>query len=303
LSLKSSEAGKRALISMHLSVLLWGLTGVLGRGIDLSEGFLVWYRIMIASFTLGIYAVLTNRFVVPSKHDFLKMTGIGVLLTVHWLFFYGAIKYSNISITLSMLASQALFTVFFEFLILRKPIAKSEIVFSLMAMAGIWIIFYSEQIFITGIILAIIASGVGSLFNIFNKPILETNEPVMVSLIEIGTGFLFLTCILPFYTSFFGIEKVVPDSKDWILLFILAFFCTHLTLILSLSALKYLDAFTLNLSINLEPIYGIALAFFLYSEYKMLNYRFFIGGLLILFSVLMHGYYQAKKVKQSAEIY
>jgi drug/metabolite transporter (DMT)-like permease len=93
---------------MHLSVLLWGLTGVLGRGINLSEGYLVWYRIMIASVTLGIYAVLTKRFVLPSKRDGLKMTGIGVLLTVHWLFFYGAIKYSNISITLSMLASQAL---------------------------------------------------------------------------------------------------------------------------------------------------------------------------------------------------
>lgn len=303
MSLKSTAAGKRALISMHLSVLLWGLTGVLGRGINLSEGYLVWYRIMIASVTLGIYAVLTKRFVLPSKRDGLKMAGIGVLLTVHWLFFYGAIKYSNISITLSMLASQALFTVFFEYLILRKPIAKSEIVFSLMAMAGIWIIFYSEQIFLTGIILAIIASGVGSLFNILNKPILETNEPVMVSFIEIGTGFLFLTCVLPFYTSFFGIEKVFPNSTDWMLLFVLAFFCTHLTLILSLSALKYLDAFTLNLSINLEPIYGIALAFFLYNEHKVLNYRFFIGGLLILFSVLMHGYYQAKKVKECAEIY
>jgi drug/metabolite transporter (DMT)-like permease len=112
--------------------------------------------------------------------------------------------------------------------------------------------------------------------------------------VEISAGVVMLMFFLPVYVSFFNITYLVPTNTDWILLIILAFFCTHITLILSLKALKYLDAFTLNLSINLEPLYGIALAFFIFQEHKFLSVRFFIGAALILLSVVLHAYFKSK---------
>jgi drug/metabolite transporter (DMT)-like permease len=288
---------KKALIYMHLSVVLWGITGVLGRSIQLSEGMLVGYRLLITAFTLGIHALLIEKLPLPGFQDMRKMVLIGFLITVHWLFFYGGIKYSNVSIALSMLASQALFTTFFEWIFVGKPISKRELTFGLVAMLGIWIIFYGERLYGVGIFLALMASLVGSLFNVFNKPIVEKHNPVMVSFVEISAGVVMLLFFLPVYVSFFNITYLVPTNTDWILLIILAFFCTHITLILSLKALKYLDAFTLNLSINLEPVYGIALAFFIFQEHKFLSARFFVGAALILLSVVLHAYFKSKNEK------
>lgn len=296
---KTGNYTRSALVQMHLSVLLWGITGVLGRSIDLSEGVLVWYRLLLTILTLFIHAIWTKRFAVPDRKSLLQMGSIGIILMVHWLFFYGAIKYSNISITLSMLASQALLTSVIEWLFYKKPFSRSDLFFGAIAMVGIWIIFMSEGVYLTGIILSLIAAVVGTFFNIFNKPIVEKHDTIMVSLIEIFMGFLVLSFLLPFYVSYFDISKLFPSGNDWILLWILAFVCTHLTLILSLNALRYLDAFTLNLSVNLEPVYGIILAALIFHEHESLTLRFYIGGALILLSVVLHGYYQARKDTKS----
>lgn len=293
--LKNISTTQSALIQMHLSVLLWGITGVLGRSIDLSEGVLVWYRLLLTIVTLFIYALWAKRLIIPDRKSLWQMCGVGVLLMIHWLFFYGAIKYSNISITLSMLASQALLTSLIEWLFYKKPLKRSDLFFGLVAMVGIWIIFMSEKLYFTGIILAIIAAVVGTFFNIYNKPIVEKHDSVLVSLVEISAGFVVLSAFLPFYVRFFEIEKLLPTTNDWLLLGVLAFVCTHLTLILSLNALRYLNAFTLNLSINLEPVYGIALAFLIFHEQQYLTPRFYIGGGLIFLSVVLHSYYQARR--------
>jgi drug/metabolite transporter (DMT)-like permease len=289
----------QALLYMHLSVLLWGLTGVLGRGIELNESLLVTYRLLLTSVTLGIHAFWIKKLPLPSRQELLKMAFVGVLITVHWLFFYAAIKFANVSITLSMLASQALFTVFFEWILLKKKVAKSEFIFGIAALVGISIIFKAETVYGLGIFLALMAALVGSLFNVFNKPIVAKHNPVMVSFVEIASGVLFLICLLPFYLSYFNVQKLVPTSFDTIQLVILAFFCTHLTLVLSLKALQTLDAFTLNLSINLEPIYGISLAFFFFNEQAQLSFSFFIGATIILLSVVAHGFWASKKVRLS----
>lgn len=291
---KTANATRSALIQMHISVLLWGITGVLGRSIDLSEGMLVWYRLLLTIITLTAYAFWTKRFYVPKRKALLQMGGVGILLTVHWLFFYGAIKYSNISITLSMLASSALLTSLIEWIFFKKPLKRSDLLLGGLAMAGIWIIFLNEKLYFTGIVLAMIAALLGAFFNISNKPIVEKHDSVMVSLVEIFVGFMALSLFLPYYISYFDVAKLVPTTTDWVLLSILAFVCTHLTLILSLNALRHLDAFTLNLSINLEPVYGIALAFLIFHEHELLTPRFYIGGALIFLSVLLHGYYQAR---------
>ncbi len=294
---QNKSALTKAYIQMHLSIILWGITGVLGRGINLSEGLLVWYRLIITSLSLGVYILLVSKSFKVSRANFWKLVGIGVLLMVHWLCFYGAIKYSNVSITLSLFSSTTLFTALIEPAITKKKFNKAELFYSILAMGGIAIIFYSDtNSYSIGIVLALLASFLGSFFNIFNKNIVHEVESEVVSFYEIFSGLLVLTVLLPFYIRYFHPASLFPSVNDWAMLFVLAIVCTHITLILSLNALKHLSAFTLNLSINLEPVYGMTLAFLIFGENKKLNAGFFIGTAIILLSVLLHAYFSSKNV-------
>jgi len=283
---------------MHLSIILWGATAVIGKGIDLSEGMLVWYRLIITTLSLGLYIFLFKKSFIVSKQNFLKLFGIGALLMIHWLFFYGAIKYSNVSITLSVFSSTSLFTALIEPLVTKKRFNWIELLYSAMAMTGIGIIFYSDKnSFTIGIILALLAAFVGAFFNILNKDVVKKVSSELVSFYEIFSGLIVLTLFLPFYINYFQPAKLFPTQTDWLLLFVLAVACTHVTLILSLNALKHLSAFTLNLSINLEPVYGIALAFFIFGENKSLTPGFFVGTIVIMLSVVLHSYFASRDEK------
>lgn len=284
---------------MHLSIILWGLTGVLGRGIQLQEGLLVWYRMLINVVSMLGIIIYTRQSLRVGTTDLLKLIGIGTVLTIHWLFFYGSIKYSNVSITLTMLASQGLFTALMEPLVTKKKFQWDELLFSITAMIGIWMVFEVEEGYSVGIILGLLASFVGAFFNILNKDVVGRHSPVVVSFYEIAAGLVMLTLFLPFYITYFHPAKLIPDQTDWLLLIVLAVLCTHVTLVLSLAALRHLSAFTLNLTINLEPIYGIALAFLIFHENKQLHRGFFIGAAIIMLSVLLEAYFQSRKTGQT----
>ena len=281
----------KAYIQMHLSIILWGATAVLGRGISLSEGMLVWYRLIITSVSLFLAIKFTKRSLKVSRETFLKLAGIGVLLMIHWLFFYGAIKYSNVSMTLSLFSSTTLFTALIEPVITDKKFNRIELLFSLLAITGMCIIFYTDtHSYGVGIFLALMAAFVGAFFNILNSKVVKTVSSDVVSFYEIFSGLIALTLFLPFYIRYFQVKELVPTNLDWLLLTILAVACTHITLVLSLNALRHLSAFTLNLAINLEPVYGIALAFLIFGENKQMGPGFFIGTVLIMASVVLHAW-------------
>jgi drug/metabolite transporter (DMT)-like permease len=289
----------KAHIQMHISILLWGATAVLGRGITLGEGMLVWYRMIITSCSLFIFIRLTQKTLRVPRTTLLKLAGIGVLLMIHWLFFYGAVKYSNVSITLSLFSSTTLFTALIEPVITEKKFNRAELLFSLMAMAGVCIIFYTDtNQYGIGIFLALMAAFVGAFFNILNRNVVKTVSSEVVSFYEILCGLIALTLFLPLYLHVFKVQKLWPTNTDWLLLAILAIMCTHVTLVLSLNALRHLSAFTLNLAINLEPVYGIALAFAIFGENKQMGRGFFAGTVLILASVALHGYMAARASKK-----
>ena len=287
----------KANVQMHLSILLWGATAVLGKSINMSEGLLVWYRMIITTLSLFTFIIFTGKSLRVSKKHFVWLFGIGVLLMVHWLFFYGAIKYSNVSITLSLFSSTTLFTALIEPVITDKKFNRVELLYSIMASAGISIIFYSDtNSYSIGIFLAIMAAFVGAFFNILNKKVVHEVSSDVVSFYELLSGLAVLTIFLPYYIHLFHPAALVPTTRDWVLLFILAVFCTHFPLVLSLNALKHLSAFTLNLSINLEPVYGITLAFIIFGENKRLGPGFFAGTALIMLSVILHSYFTSKEV-------
>jgi drug/metabolite transporter (DMT)-like permease len=282
---------------MHLSIILWGFTGIFGKLINLNEGLLVWYRLMITVPALFLLIFFRKQFKLLSFKEIKALSLVGFIIMGHWLFFYGAIKASNISITLSCFASIALFTSLIDAAFNRKRLNFEEIFFGLIAIGGIYLIFNFQRLHSLGIMLALISSALGALFTVMNKKMVGQHEPEIVTFYELGTGFIYLTLFMPIYLYFFPTVEKLPSSIDWFHLVLLSIFCTVIPFTLSLKALQKVSPFTMNLSVNLEPIYSIILAIIIFHENKFLNTGFFVGAGIILASVVGHGVYKTYRMK------
>jgi drug/metabolite transporter (DMT)-like permease len=291
---------KKALIQLHIAVFLAGFTAILGKLITLNEGLLVWFRLLITVVTLGSILFFKKQLQrIPFK-DVLKIFGVGTIVAVHWVTFYGSVKYANISLALVCFSASGFFTAFFEPLIVKRKISLIEVVLGLIAIAGIYIIFDFHPQYKLGIIFGIISAVGHSLFPIYNKRLLLTYTPKILTLYELGGGLLALTVIVPFYLKPFPALYYMPNTTDWLWLFVLAWLCTVLSFDLQLNALKKISAFTANLTYNLEPVYGIILAFVFFHENKDLHREFYIGVLLILLAValqMMRIYHEQRRLK------
>lgn len=278
---------KSALIKLHISVFLAGFTGVLGRLISLNEGPLVWYRIMITVVTLFIWLRLTKKITRISTANVWRQLGIGSLIALHWVCFYGSIKTANVSIGLICFASVGLFTAILEPLLTEKKFSWAEIGLGLVSLLGIYLIFHFDIRYRAGIMLGTAAAVLGALFSVLNKRYINVAAPQTLMLYELSGGLLLLTVTMPLYLNYFPSAAIFPSLSDWGWLLILSWFCTVYAMDLMLQALKKVSAFTQNLTLNLEPVYGILLAFALFEENKNLSGSFYIGFGLIALSVAL----------------
>ncbi len=278
---------KKALLQLHLAVFLAGFTAILGKLIGLNEGLLVWYRLLITVTTLAALLLLRKKLVRLSLKDTLQIVGVGLIVAIHWLTFYGSVKYGNVSIAVVCISGAGFFTAFFDPLICGRRVSAIEVLLGSIAIAGIYIIFDFHPQYKTGILFGIISALGSSLFPIFNKRLLAKHEPEILTLYELGGGLLTLSFIIPFYLQLFPASYYLPTNQDWIWLLLLAWVCTVLCFDLQLQALKKLSPFTSSLAYNLEPVYGIILAFIFFSENKALNSQFYLGVGLILLAVLL----------------
>jgi len=276
---------KKAFIQLHIAVLLAGLTGVLGKIITLNEGLLVWYRLLLTAVALWMIYLVRRPSSSIAARDIVRIFGIGAIAAMHWVAFYGSIKYSNVSVGLLCFSAVGFFTALIEPLVLRHRVDYVELLLGLMVIAGIFLIFQVNPSYKTGIVIGLVSSLLGSLFPVLNKRILQRVPAGTVTLYELTGGFLFLSVLLPFYLKLAPASKLLPDWKDWIGLLVLSLACTVLAFNLSMNALKKLSAFTVNLSYNLEPVYGIILAFILFREDKYMHGGFYTGFALIILSI------------------
>lgn len=278
---------KKALLQLHIAVFLAGFTAILGKLITLNEGLLVWFRLLITVSTLAIMLYYQKRIKAIPWGDMLKIFGVGVIVALHWVTFYGSVKYGNVSVALVCFSATGFFTAFFEPMILRRKLSVIEIGLGMMAIAGIYIIFDFHPQYKLGIIFGILSAMGSALFPIFNKRLLVVYEPKTLTLYELGGGLLALTVLVPLYLQKFPASYYVPTATDWLWLFVLAWLCTVLSFDLQLNALKKVSAFTANLTYNLEPVYGIILAFIFFKENENLHREFYLGVLLILLAVVL----------------
>ncbi|TAH43693.1 MAG: EamA family transporter [Bacteroidetes bacterium] len=283
---------KAALYKMHIAIFLWGFTGLLGKLITLNEGMLVWYRLLISSIAIGIILIWSKKLPKLPFKELLKISAIGIIVMLHWVAFYGSIKLASISVAMICLSSIALFASIIEPIVNRRKFDYTEIIFSLFALAGIATIYRSDTSASIGIIVGVISALLSAIFSVLNRRIASKYESLTITFIELSSGLLFLTLLLPLYFQFQPTDKLLPDQTDFIYLMILALVCTVLTWILSLQALRHVSAFTLGLALNLEPVYGIILAVLFAGEGKILNAGFYLGAGIILVTVLLHSIYK-----------
>lgn len=288
---------------MHIAVFLFGFTAILGKIITLEQTALVWNRLWISCLGLLLIPGVIGGLKHISKSKIIKFSSIGLLIALHWITFYGSVKLGdNVSVTLACLATTPLFTSIFEPLFFRKKIHSAEIILGLITIFGVYLIAGVGNYYYPAIISGIISAALASLFTVFNKKNIGSSNTYSVSLIEFFSGFIFISLIL-FFVPFLNKNNLFPNNSnienswnfilwgihsDWYYLLVLGLLCTCLAFVFNLQALKHLSAFTSNLSVNLEPVYGIIMGAAFFSENQSLNLMFYIGTVLILGCVIIH---------------
>lgn len=289
---------KKSYLVLHFAVLLAGFTGVFGKLISLNEGLLVWYRVFFSSIILylilKLFKISTN-IKLQKKLDIAK---IGMFITIHWVFFYASIKYSNISIGVVCYCLTSFFTAIFAPLINRSKFSLSELGLSLITLFGISLIFHFDASYQLGIILGVISSAFAALYTIYNEKLVRNFDSRIINYYQMLGGTVGLGILLPFYLYFFPVQTFLPSLKDAYYLFVLASFCTVGLYVLFAESLKHISAFTVNLSFNLEPVYAIILAFLFFNESKELNTSFYIGLCFVIASVLLQTMISFRKSKR-----
>lgn len=284
---------------LHFIVFIWGFSPVLGRFITADAWQLVWFRILITVTAMVIYLKIARQSLRISSKHVLQLCGIGLIILVHWLCFYGAIKVSNISVTMVAFSTGTLFSSIIEPIIFRRAVRAYEVIIGLIIIGAIALIFSIETEFRLGIVLGIAAAFTSSLFGVFNGIMSRQLRSGIISFYELGAalmGFtLFILCTGGFTPQFFALDH---DSLLGILL--LSLVCTVFPFLASVSLAKHISPYTIVLTVNLETVYGIIWAILFYKENKEVRPTFYLGVLIILLAIFLNSYLKKLIEKRSS---
>lgn len=286
---------KKSYLILHLAVILAGFTGLFGKLISLNEGLLVWYRVFFSFIWLFFIVKLFKVSTAISVREKFHIARIGLLITIHWVFFYGSIKYSNISIGVVCYSLTSFFTAVFGPIINKKKFILSELLLSFLTLFGIALIFHFDTSYQLGITLGIVSSAFAALYTIYNERLVRNYDSKLINYYQMIGGTIGLGILMPLYLHYFPVEKLIPSLNDTLYLLLLSLFCTVGLYVLFAESLKRIPAFTVNLSFNLEPIYAIIMAFLFFSEGKEVNASFYVGLLFVGASVILQTLISVRK--------
>lgn len=280
------------LFILHIAVFLAGWTGIFGRLISLGGLPLVWYRMITSVIVLFAVLAFMKRIHQTGWKAVMKICGCGVLLALHWVAFFASIQASNVSIGVACVATSCFFTTLFDPLVNQKRFQWKNILLSFIAIAGILFIFSIDVRYRLGIALGLLCAALYSLFSILNINVAEETKEDSATMLmyELLGGVLFLTLTIPVFRAIYPAEPVVPVGSDiWSLLLLGSLF-TIIPFLFQLQALRKLNAFTVNMAYNLEPLYSIAIAAVLFGELQEVGFSFWVGIFLIVLSVALQTY-------------
>jgi len=283
----------KSYLHLHLIVFVWGFTGVLGELISVGSIAKVWYRMSIALILVGFYIWYKKIPLKVSRKMLFAFFGSGFLIALHWFAFFEAIEISNVSITLAALSTGAFFTSILEPIFYKRKIIGYEVIFGLLVILGLYIIYDVNGNFLYGILMGLLAAFLSATYSIINGKLAGKYDSSHISFYQIIGGVLFISVYFLF-TDEFSADFFNLSSRDWIYLLILGSVCTAYTFIASLEVMKHLSPYTVMLTINLEPVYGIILAIIVFPETEKMNLGFYIGATIILLTILVNGYFKLK---------
>ncbi len=282
------ESKLKYFLQLHLIVFIWGFTAILGALISIEAIPLVWYRMLLAVFFIFIYFLIQKKSVAIDKKSILKFLFTGVVIALHWITFFKAIKVSNISIALVTMSTGAFFTSLIEPLFFRRKIKTIELILGVVVIGGLYVIFNFETAYYLGIIYALISAFLAALFSVLNGMFVKKTDAEIISFYQLLFGVVFVT-IYMLFTGSFTADFFALSSLDWFYLVLLSSVCTAYAFIMSVKIMKHLTPYTVMLTINLEPVYAIVLALFIFGDKEKMNVEFYYGAFIVLFVVLLNG--------------
>lgn len=278
----------KSYLNLHLIVFIWGFTAILGALITIQSEFLVWYRMFFAAVFLGLFLFIKKKSFKVDLKVLMKFLFVGLLIALHWILFFEAIKVSTVSITLSVFSLGAFFASLLEPLFYGRKVLWYEVFFGLIIIAGLGLIMQVEINYWNGMVIALISILLGVLFTLMNGKLIVNHDPSLISFYEFLAGFIFISIYFLFKGSF-SVENFVMSAKNWILILILASICTAYAFTASVKVMRRLSPYTVMLTTNLEPVYGIVLAFFIIGGKEKMSTEFYIGAVVIVITVLLNG--------------
>jgi drug/metabolite transporter (DMT)-like permease len=278
---------------LHFIVAIWSITAILGVLISIASVELVFYRTLIASAMLGLIFLWKKTSIRVSKSELVKIIGTGFLSSIHWILFFWAARISTASVCLAGMATTSLWTAFLEPMINKKKIKGFEVFLGLLVISGIYVIFRFEWGYWLGLSMAIGSALMGALFSVINGRLTKRHDPYVLTFYEMFGACFFAFIMLPVYAYFFAENglQLIPAPMDWLWLLILSGICTVYAFSVSVELMRRITAFAVNLTVNLEPVYGIILAVLILGEKEKMTAGFYYGTLIILISVLIYPVY------------
>ncbi|MES2241062.1 MAG: DMT family transporter [Bacteroidota bacterium] len=278
----------KSYLNLHLIVFIWGFTAILGALITIAADAIVWYRMLFAALFLAFFVFFSRKsFRIPLR-SLLKLTFVGLLIALHWIFFFHAIHVSNVSITLSVFSLGAFLASLLEPLFYSRKVLWYEVFFGLIIVAALSIIMQVEVAYFEGMLFALVSILLGVLFTLSNGKLIQKHDSAVITFYEFVAGFLFITVYFiwqnKFTAAFFEVS-----TRNWVLLFILSSVCTAYAFTASVRVMKQLSPYTVMLTTNLEPVYGIVLAYFIIGEKEKMSPSFYIGAVVIILTVVSNG--------------
>lgn len=281
-------------IWLHLSVFIFGTTGILGKLISLGSYALVWYRLLIALFALFFVFSIAKRSLALDRRTAFTLLAVGLILGAHWLTFFEAIKRSNVSASLVCFSSVALFTSFIEPILYRRRIRWSEPVIGLGIVAGLYFVFRFEFEFAGGMILSAISAGLAALFTVLNGLLVRRLDPKIMTVYELLGAFILASVWLGIL-SLFDPQNMRPTLPDLLWLAILGIVCTAFSFMLSIQLIRRITPYSFMMAINLEPIYAILLALAIWPESEKMSSEFYYGATFIVAMIFLNSYLKGKQ--------
>jgi len=285
-----SSASIKSYLHLHFLVLIWGFTAIVGLLVTISPVALVLYRTFFAAIGLAVIVFFQKKKFSANPGDIIRMLMVGILLSAHWMLFFASARVSTASVCLAGMATTSLWTSLIEPLVNKRPVKPLEVGLGILAFAGLYVVFKFEFDHALGLALALASALLAALFTVANSRLVQRIDAYIITFYEMigATLFSFLFLGISEWQGWTGDAPIWPEGQDWIWILFLAWICTVYASTMATQLMKQFSAYLINLTINLEPVYGIALAFFFFGEKERMTTGFYWGTLLILLAVLLY---------------